>query len=75
MTNKEVMQQALDALERGRRQITGLLVQQDQDAAIAALREELAKPEQEPVDEGDYHQCNAMDTARAALAKATGEVA
>jgi len=44
------MKQALDALERGRSQIIGALVQQDQDEAIAALRQAIAEAEkQEPV--------------------------
>jgi hypothetical protein len=41
--HREVMQQALDALERGRPQIRGALVQQDQDAAITALRAALGE--------------------------------
>lgn len=36
-----VMRQALAALERGRPQIIGVLVQQDQDDAIAAIRKRL----------------------------------
>ena len=36
-----VMRQALDALLRGRGQILGALVQEDQDAAIDALRKAL----------------------------------
>ena len=44
------MKQALDALERGRSQIIGALVQQDQDEAITALRQSIAEAEkQEPV--------------------------
>jgi hypothetical protein len=39
---RDVMRQALEALERGRPQIRGALVQQDQDAAITALRKALA---------------------------------
>ena len=49
MTDRELLEQALEALVRGRPQIVGALVQQDQDAAITALRERLAQPEQEPV--------------------------
>jgi DNA-binding transcriptional MerR regulator len=46
----EAMKQALDALERGRSQIIGALVQQDQDEAIASLRQAIAEAEkQEPV--------------------------
>ena len=36
-----LLRQALGALERGRPQIIGVLVKQDQDAAITALRERL----------------------------------
>ncbi len=43
------MKQALEALERGRPQIVGALVQQDQDAAITALRTAIEQAEQEPV--------------------------
>jgi hypothetical protein len=44
------MKQALEALERGRSQIIGALVQQDQDEAITALRQAIAEAEkQEPV--------------------------
>ncbi len=42
---REQAQQVLDALERGRSQIMGVLVQQDQDAAIETLRARLAQPE------------------------------
>jgi len=43
------MKQALEALERGRSQIIGALVQQDQDEAITALRQAIAEAEkQEP---------------------------
>ena len=46
----EIMKQALEALERGRPQIIGVLVQQDQDAAITALRQAIEQAEkQEPV--------------------------
>lgn len=46
----EAMKMALEALERGRPQIVGVLVQQDQDAAITALRTAIAETEkQEPV--------------------------
>lgn len=45
----EAMKQALEALERGRPQIVGVLVQQDQDAAIHALRTAI-KQAQEPVE-------------------------
>ncbi len=46
----EAMKQALEALERGRPQIVGVLVQQDQDAAITALRQAIEQAEkQEPV--------------------------
>jgi hypothetical protein len=46
----EAMKMALEALERGRPQIVGVLVQQDQDAAITALRTAIAEAEkQEPV--------------------------
>lgn len=38
-----VLRQALSALERGRPQIMGALVQQDQDAAMAAIRKFLAE--------------------------------
>jgi len=44
------MKQALEALERGRSQIIGALVQQDQDEAITALRQAIEQAEkQEPV--------------------------
>ncbi len=44
------MRQAREALKRGRRQIIGVLVQQDQDAAIAALDQAIEQAEkQEPV--------------------------
>lgn len=49
MTDRDLLKQALDALERGRHQIIGVLVQQDQDSAIEALRAALAQGEQEPV--------------------------
>lgn len=49
MSLRTAAQQALEALERGRPQIIGVLVKQDQDAAITALRTALAEPEQEPV--------------------------
>jgi hypothetical protein len=39
---RDVMREALEALGRGRPQIRGALVQQDQDAAITALRKALA---------------------------------
>ena len=39
---REEAQQVLDALERGRSQIMGVLVQQDQDEAIETLRARLA---------------------------------
>lgn len=42
----ELLRMALAALERGRPQIMGVLVQQDQDAAILALREALARTAQ-----------------------------
>lgn len=46
----EAMKQALEALERGRPQIVGVLVQQDQDAAIHAIRAAIEQAEkQEPV--------------------------
>jgi len=38
-----LLRQALEALERGRPQIIGVLVKQDQDAAITALRERLGE--------------------------------
>lgn len=45
----EAMKQALEALERGKPQITGVLVQQDQDAASTALRAAISDAEkQEP---------------------------
>jgi hypothetical protein len=47
MNDKELMQQALDALEAASR-IMDADAQQKQDDAIAALRERLAQPEQEP---------------------------
>lgn len=46
-------QAALEALERGRPQIMGALVQQDQDAAIRDLRAALAAPAPEP--DGKLH--------------------
>jgi hypothetical protein len=47
----EAMKLALEALERGRPQIVGALVQQDQDAAITALRTAIEQAEkQEPVE-------------------------
>jgi hypothetical protein len=50
MMSISAMKQALDALERGRSQIIGALVQQDQDKAITALREAIAEAEkQEPL--------------------------
>ena len=42
---REEAQQVLDALERGRSQVIGVLVQQDQDAAIETLRARLSAPE------------------------------
>jgi hypothetical protein len=46
----EAMRLALEALQRGRSQIVGVLVQQDQDNAIATLRQAIAEAEQaEPV--------------------------
>ena len=46
----EAMKQALEALQRGRPQIVGVLVQQDQDAAITSLRQAIEQSEkQEPV--------------------------
>ena len=45
----EAMKQALEALERGRPQIVGALVQQDQDNAITAIKQALEQPEPEPV--------------------------
>jgi hypothetical protein len=46
----EAMKQALEALERGRSQIIGALVQRDQDEAITALRQAIAEAEkQEPM--------------------------
>lgn len=46
----EAMKLALEALERGRPQIVGVLVQQDQDAAIHAIRAAIEQAEkQEPV--------------------------
>lgn len=60
----EAMKLALDALERGRPQIVGVLVQQDQDNAIATLRQAIAEADQaEPVawrtfdGEGNYEYC------------------
>ena len=47
MTDRELMQQALKALARGR--IVGSLLQQDQDSVIAALSERLAQPDAERV--------------------------
>lgn len=47
---RQAAQMALEALERGRPQIIGVLVQQDQDDAIEALRAALAQQvEQQPV--------------------------
>jgi len=43
----EAMKQALEALERGRPQIVGALVQQDQDAAITALRTAIEQAERD----------------------------
>jgi hypothetical protein len=43
-----LLRQALDALERGRPQIMGALVQQDQDAAIRDLREAMGQAAQIP---------------------------
>jgi Tfp pilus assembly protein PilN len=43
----EAMKQALAALERGRPQIVGALVQQDQDAAITALRAAIEQAERD----------------------------
>jgi Tfp pilus assembly protein PilN len=43
----EAMKQALAALERGRPQIVGALVQQDQDAAITALRTAIEQAERD----------------------------
>ncbi len=45
------MKQALEALERGRSQIIGALVQQDQDEAITALRQAIAEIEQISIEE------------------------
>ena len=39
--DEKLMQQALTALIRGRQQVVGALVQQDQDWTIAALKERL----------------------------------
>ena len=47
----EAMKQALEALERGRSQIIGALVQQDQDEAIASLRQAIEKAEKQEPDE------------------------
>jgi hypothetical protein len=47
MKDRELMQQALKALARGR--IVGSLLQQDQDSVIAALSERLAQPDAERV--------------------------
>lgn len=47
MTDRELMQQALKALARGR--IVGSLLQQDQDSVIAALSERLAHPDAERI--------------------------
>jgi len=63
MSLREAAQQALEALERGRPQIIGVLVKQDQDAAITALRTALAEPEQEPV------QVTPIDFVTAVLGK------
>lgn len=41
---REALELALKALERGRPQIVGVLVQQDQDEAMQAIREALAEP-------------------------------
>jgi hypothetical protein len=43
----KTMKQALEALERGRSQIIGALVQQDQDDAIASLRQAIAEAEKQ----------------------------
>jgi hypothetical protein len=61
MSLREAAQQALEALERGRPQIIGVLVKQDQDAAITALRTALAEPEQEPVAWGVFEDRNLHD--------------
>jgi hypothetical protein len=45
------MKQALEALERGRSQIIGALVQQDQDEAITALRQAIAEAEEQDADQ------------------------
>ena len=42
---REEAQQVLDALERGRSQIMGVLVQQDQDAAIETFRARIERSE------------------------------
>jgi len=56
------MKQALDALERGRSQIIGALVQQDQDESITALRQAIAEAEkQEPVAQCTYPRCQATN--------------
>jgi len=47
MTNREVMQQALEALNLPSMKTQQMLIQRDE--AIVALREALAQPEQEPV--------------------------
>ena len=50
MTDRELMQQALEALEKTKPKISeGSLDVLTHDAAITALRERLAQPEQEPV--------------------------
>jgi hypothetical protein len=50
----EAMKQALDALERGRSQIIGALVQQDQDKAITALRQAIEQAEKQEPDDDIY---------------------
>jgi hypothetical protein len=49
MTKLEVMQMALDALNRAQFELRGITPTQDMSEAADALRAELAKPESDPV--------------------------